>query len=140
MEPSRNGATEHLPAPDFASLKFKAEPFPQALAPRLKLAKRGYTEIPAMASLKDQALPLSGTLAALGRQRHLIVHGYYQGFTGYDKRQFTTYKREKEKGTFEFHDFTHDRLLSLTKAIETALKSMEALSKETFLIPFPPVR
>ena len=49
--------------------KFKAEPFPQALAARLKLAKRGYTEIPAMASLKDQALPLLGTLAALGRQR-----------------------------------------------------------------------
>jgi hypothetical protein len=126
-----------LTSPPF---KFKADPFPQALAARLKLTKRGYTEIPAMASLKYQALPLLDTLASLRRQRHLIVHGYYQGFTGYDKYLFTTYKREKEKGTFEFHDFTHDQVLSLTRGIEAALKSTEALSKETFLVPFPLIK
>ncbi len=68
-----------LTSPPF---KFKAEPFPQALAARLKLTKRGYNDIPAMASLKDHALPLLDTLASLGSQRNLIVHGYYQVFTG----------------------------------------------------------
>jgi hypothetical protein len=92
-----------------------------------------------MAPLKDKALPLLDSLWPMSERRNIIVHGYYQGFTGGSTYLFTTYRREGDQGTFLFHHYSHEEVVSLAADIESARSSLEVLSKNTFSTPFPPL-
>ena len=71
---------------------------------KIKLAKRGYRDIPKLAQIKDEAHALLTSLEPIHRSRSIIVHGYYQGFTGGDQYMFGLYesRRPLRKRSFAF--------------------------------------
>jgi hypothetical protein len=111
---------------------------PQPLNQRIKLAKLGYSEIPEMAHLKAEALVILEALWPLSQKRHIIVHGYYQGYTGSETYMFTLYRRSKVEGRFHFYEFTRTDLAKLTDEIASISKKLSELSAKTFLVAFPP--
>src|SRR5258708_2389311 len=61
---------------------FDEKGLPRGFGEQVRLAKRLYRAIPAMAHLNEGACALLDPLPSLHKTRSIIVHGYYQGYTG----------------------------------------------------------
>ncbi len=111
---------------------------PMSFGGRIRLAKRGYREIAAMTLLYDEAKQILDSLWPLSETRNVIVHGYYQGFTGSDRYMFGFYEtREGRKRTLKSYEFSAAELSKLTEDIEGSRTKLEDLSAKTFEIHFP---
>lgn len=114
------------------------EGVPMAFSRKIKLAKRGYSEIPEMSSLRPEAESAFSALWPLSEQRDIIVHGYYQGFTGSSRYMFGRYElRQKRTRGFRFHYFTDAEIAELVRGIEKSWQRLDDLSARTFQVPFP---
>jgi hypothetical protein len=94
-----------------------------------------------MADLKDRASALLDTLGPLHRFRSVIVHGYYQGYTGNHQYMFGIFERQSgPRMVNKAHHFTHAQISQLSSDIETRQANMTTLSADTFQVPLPKAR
>jgi hypothetical protein len=112
---------------------------PDPFSQKIKLAKRGYRDIPAMSPLRDQAREAFGALSPLSKTRNIIVHGYYQGLTGADRYMFSTYVQRSQTPGFKSYYFAVDDVAKLASDINASRQELDDLTTKTFRIALPRV-
>ena len=111
---------------------------PRGFSDQTRLAKRLYRKIPHMADLRDEACSLLGTLGPLHKTRSIIVHGYYQGYTGHDQFRFGIFeKRVGPRMVNKTLYFTQAQVTQLSSDIDERRVRMATLSKNTFRVRLP---
>jgi hypothetical protein len=111
----------------------KHDGVPTPFNQKIKLAKRGYRDIEKLASLKNEAYVLLSSLEPIHIHRNIIVHGYYQGFTG-NQFMFSRYEslpplRER---SLKFYYFSHEDIRQLISDIEASRRKLTVLGDDTF--------
>jgi hypothetical protein len=112
---------------------------PRDFAAKIKLVKRGYKEVGAMASLFEEAKALLDPLPKLHYKRVVIVHGSYQGRVpkGYIFQFFDSENGKQQKMSVKISHFSKADLETLLEDMMKADAALSELCKKTFIIPFP---
>jgi hypothetical protein len=112
---------------------------PRDFGAKIKLAKRGYKKIDAMASLYEEAKALLDPLPKLHYKRVVIVHGSYQGRVpkGYVFQFFNSENGKQQKMSIEICYLSKADLDTLLEDMMKADAALSELSEKTFSIPFP---
>jgi hypothetical protein len=108
---------------------------PTPFSQKIKLAKRGYRDIEKLTSIKSEAYEILASLRPIHDRRSIIVHGYYQGFTGSNNQfMFGLYKSHGplRERALKFHYFTRQEIRQLISDIEACRRKLDALSDNTF--------
>lgn len=95
----------------------------------------GYNDIPKMASIRKRAKSEIEALVLLHEKRSIIVHGYYQGFTGHGYYLFGAYEsRPNQTKRWRSYQFTQAELEALAGDLAKHNVIMRDLATETLRV------
>lgn len=112
------------------------ERVPHTFATKRKAALRGYYESPKMATIRKAACATIDALVPLFENRSAIVHGTYQGPTGWGQRGSYLWHiletRPDRQYAWTSKNLPEADLLTLAKDMADTSEKMDALAKRTY--------
>ena len=104
-----------------AAKNFMPTNMPLPFNDKAKLLRKLFQEIDELSALKEEALSLIADASDSAEDRHVVMHGHFNGFIDDDPLtgRFLRHRHQGEKIIFERYDVTIDALHEMTNKIDS---------------------